>query len=321
MEEFDLIEKYLRPLTDGHSEALNLTDDAAIINAGERDLIITKDALTENVHFLPDTPPKILAAKLAGVNLSDMSAMGAKPLYCLISSILPRDTDEKWIAAFARELGKIQDKYGFALIGGDTVSHDAPITLTMTMIGEVKTGKALLRSGAKTGDYIYVSGTIGDAALGLKSAKGEIPHNDYLIDRYNIPQPRVELGKKLIGIANAAIDISDGLIADLSHICKCSKVSSMVNSDDVPLSEEVRKLCHKGELTMLETILTGGDDYELLFTASPEKESEINEISEELSLPITKIGEITLQSKNKVSILDNTGLEIEIQSSGYRHYS
>lgn len=298
MDEFGLIANYLAPLAAGR-EALGLKDDAAIIPGPDHtDYIITKDALIEGVHFLKDTAPEDLARKVLGVNLSDMAAMGAAPRYYLVAGFITPMTTEEWHKRFTAELALIQQEYGCILIGGDTVRHKKTLSFSVTMIGEVPRGQALLRSGAKPGDEVWVSGTIGDAALGLKS------QDPYLHGRYLRPEPRVSLGVALRGIANSAVDISDGLVADLGHIAKASNVRIVLEADKVPVSEAA-----KG--AKLEKILTGGDDYELAFTVPVGK-------LPETGVKLTKIGFVL--PGHGVDVLDAQKRPVSLKKAGFTHF-
>ncbi len=303
MNEFEIIEKILSPLTRKAKEALDLKDDAAIITPKSGyDLVITKDAIIENVHFLPNTEPGLIAKKLLRVNLSDIAAMGAKPRFALIAAILNNSCDIKWLTSFAGGLKEDLDKYGVSIIGGDTTKHDGAISFSMTLIGEVPSGRAIKRSGAKIGDTIFVTGTIGDSALGLKGER-ENWGIEELKRRYLLPEPRVEIGLKLK--ANAAIDISDGLIADLNHLCECSGVGAVIYTDKIPLSDSARELLNQ-DSSLLEVILTGGDDYELLFT------------SKEETFPYaTPIGKI--KKEGGIDIFDKKGEKITLSRYGYTH--
>lgn len=319
MDEFGIISKYFSPLAKNYSGALGLKDDAAIITPNtNNNIVVTKDAIVENVHFFKNDSAHDIALKLLGVNLSDLAAMGASPLAYLIGVILPKNTNQNWLEEFSASMADGIKQYGGALIGGDTVSHDGPLTLTLTAIGEIPLGKELKRSGAKEGDLVFVSGTIGDSYLGLQSIKGHVEAYEYLQERYHKPIPRIEIGIKLREIASACIDISDGLVADLTHICESSGVGSEINLKNIPLSTHSRKIVDKNA-GMLIKIINGGDDYELLFTCAAKKESEITNISKEVGIPIAKIGSIT--KGDKVTILDEAGSEIILQNGGYKHFN
>lgn len=319
-DEFSLIARYFAPLAANFPGALGLKDDAALVDvpAGER-LVVTVDAVVAGVHFLPDDPPDLIARKLLRVNLSDIAAMGARPVAVLLAAAFPRDTTRDWLDRFASGLAADCRTYGISLIGGDTVATPGPLTLSVTAIGRVARDCELRRSAAQAGDRIYVSGTIGDAALGLKVLKGELRVPEaaaqHLIDRYRLPQPRVDLGCRLAGLAHAALDISDGLCADLAHICEASAVAAVIEAGRVPLSAAARAaLAELPEL--VGAVLGGGDDYELLFTAPPQVEQRLSELSRTLGLPLTAIGYIT----------DGQGVRVEDhpnglpRAGGYRHF-
>jgi len=320
--EFNIINKYLSPLSAPEVGAFGLTDDAAVINpTNNKSLILTKDAIVEDVHFLAGTSPENIAHRLIGSNLSDISAMGAKPTYYMIAAFLNNSVDEAWIKEFTETLAKYNQKYNISLIGGDTVKTNNSLSFSLTMFGEIEKNNELRRNGAQDGDAIFVSGTIGDAALGLKSLIGEITTTEsskiFLENRYYIPQPRISLGNKLLGIATSAIDISDGLLADLGHICECSNLGANIYKDKIPLSNQTNELSLKNS-ELFEIIATGGDDYELLFTVRKDDESYINQLSQELDLRLTKIGKMTTKT-NKVTLFDKRNDEINFSKQGYIH--
>jgi thiamine-monophosphate kinase len=317
MGEFELIDRLLKPLAAGYPGALGLEDDAALVRvpAGQ-DLVIAKDAIVEGVHFLPDDPPETVASKLLRTNLSDLAAMGAVPLGYLTVLARPRNLPEGWLKRFAAGLAADQERFGCHLLGGDTVSTPGPLTLTLTILGTAPQSQALRRSGAKPGDQVWVSGTLGDAALGLRVLKGlALPEDEalQLVDRYRTPQPRLALGRALLGLATAAMDVSDGLLADLRHIAKASGVAAVVEADALPLSEAGR-----GVPGALEAALTGGDDYELLFTAPPDAEERLAALSRELALRLTRIGRI--EPGTGVRALDAAGRELRLDQAGWRHF-
>ena len=315
MDEFDLIARHFAPLSSGAPDAFGLTDDAALVEVGPgRRLVATKDMIVAGVHFLADDPADLIARKLLRVNLSDLAAMGARPRAYLLAIALPRDTDDGWIAGFAAGLGADQAEFAVHLIGGDTVATDGPLTASITALGEVDTDHAIRRAGARSGDTIYVSGSLGDAALGLLARRGELAGLDdttkaFLIDRYRLPRPRVELGQRLQGVASAAIDISDGLVADLGHICAQSGVGAEIEAGRVPLSPAARSALDASP-ELMTSVLTGGDDYELLFTARA-----VDGLSADP--PITAIGRIT--DGSGVRVLDDAGVPMTFSAAGYRH--
>ncbi len=302
MDEFQLIQRHFVPLAEQFSGSLNLSDDAAILDipAGQQ-LVVTKDAISEGVHYLAGTNPALIAQKLLRTNLSDLAAMGATPLCYFLSLALPKPIDETFIARFAAGLEQDQKIFGIHLAGGDTIATNGTPTFSITAHGLVLKGAALRRNGAKVGDAIYVSGTLGDAALGLK-----FPHDNFLQNRYQLPQPRVELGVQLRGWATSCMDISDGLLADMGHICAASNVGAEIILEQLPLSDAAKKmLAQSPECWPL--IYAGGDDYELLFTlpqgATPPAST-------------TQIGRIT--AEKNVRLLQNNK-EITVTKRGYSH--
>jgi len=323
LDEFSLIARYFAPLAACHPGALGLTDDAALIDGPQgRQWAVTADAMVAGVHFLPDDPPDLIARKLIRVNLSDLAAMGAKPFAILLASCFPRDLDGDWLERFASGLKTDCEAFSIALIGGDTVATPGPLTLALTAIGDVASGSALLRSNARSGDDIWVSGAIGDAAFGLLVGLGEAASlapaaRQSLLNRYQLPSPRVTLGPALIGLAHAAMDISDGLVADLGHICHVSKVGAVIEADKVPTSSAVRAAMAAG-LGGLERVLTGGDDYELLFTASPDQRGALERLGRTLDLSLTAIGRII--DGQDVRVIDAFGQTQALSDGGYRHF-
>ncbi len=328
-DEFDLIKRFFVPLTKNAPGAFSLSDDAAVLSVPSgRNMVVTTDAMVSGVHFLADTPPEDIAAKLLRVNLSDLAAMGAMPESYTLSLALPKSTPSEnvlWLEHFTEGLSHEQELWKISLIGGDTVSTPGALTLSLTALGSVAAGKELRRSGAVAGDTIFVSGTLGDAALGLSVLKGDLSglageDQAYLVNRHRRPLPRVALGGRLQGLAAAVIDISDGLVADLEHICETSGVSATVDAGKIPLSPVARSLLDL-ERNFLNAILAGGDDYELLFTASSRNHAALAALAVELELPITEIGRIDAPAGDKkVRIIDENGKLINVASSGYRHF-
>lgn len=315
--EFQLIDRLLKPLAKGFPGALNLGDDAALVDVpAGRQLVIAKDAIVAGVHFFKDDPADSVAQKLLRVNLSDLAAMGAEPLAYLTVIARPKDLGNGWLEGFTRGLAEDQERFGLHLIGGDIVSTPGPLMLSCTIIGLVETGKALTRSAARPGDTIWVSGTLGDAALGLRVVKGLAATEDeafYLVERYRRPEPRLALGRRLTGLAHAAIDVSDGLTADLGHILDESAVAARIEAMRLPLSE----VAH-GLPGWLEAALGGGDDYELLFTAPAAATAAIERIGRELKLRLSAIGRIT-EGKG-LEVVDEKGAALEVQGLGWRHF-
>ncbi len=315
--EFDLIEQLLKPLAAGFPGALDLEDDAALValEAG-RELVIAKDAMVAGIHFLPDDPADLVAGKLLRVNLSDLAAMGADPLGYLTVIARPRDMADLYLEGLAQGLARDQQRFGLHLLGGDTVSTEGPLVLSLTILGTVPTGQALRRRGAAPGDRLFVSGTLGDAAMGLRVLRGLATSEDEalpLIDRYRTPQPRLGLGRALRGVASAAIDVSDGLLADLGHILDVSKVGAVVQADRLPRSDAAASL--PGSLA---AALGGGDDYELLFAVPAERCDRIAEIGQLAGTAVTEIGQIVADPG--LTLLDQEGRPMQPSSAGWRHF-
>ena len=313
--EFAFIARRLRPLATAPG-ALGLVDDAALLDPRSgMQLVLTKDAMVAGVHFLEGDPPDQIARKLLRVNLSDLAAMGAAPIGYLLALTRPRDIEDEWLASFCAGLAADNAEFDISVLGGDTVSTPGPLTLSLTAIGEVPKGEALLRSGARPGDDIWVSGSLGDAALGLAVLQGTLqvtePVRSRLIDRYRLPRPRLALGRALRGIAHAAIDISDGLLADLGHIVETSAVGAKIRIDLLPLSApDLSRAQDAG--------FSGGDDYELLFTAAPSQRDAIERLAEKLDLPITRIGQ--MRTAPGIRVLDAAGAEVHPDRTGWRHF-
>lgn len=305
MDEFSIIEKYFAPLAKNYPQAFGLKDDAAVFSASAGcEIVLTKDAMVADVHFFAHDKAEYIARKLVAVNVSDLAAMGAVPKAYLLAIMLPNDTQESWIADFAKGVAMATAEFGGYIIGGDTVAHNGKLALTLTAIGEVPKGKALKKSGAKVGDKIYVSGYIGDSYLGLQILSGKLNmQSKYLENAYFLPNPKVKLGVQILDIATSCTDISDGLIADLGHICKNSNVGAVIKSELIPLSEEAKKTG-----VGVEKLITGGDDYELLYT-----------IPKDLKAPECSfyIGDIC--SDNTIAVLDENSQLIKINGNGYCH--
>ncbi|MEK9944711.1 MAG: thiamine-phosphate kinase [Alphaproteobacteria bacterium] len=317
--EFDVIAQSLAPLSDT-ARGLGLTDDAALYApAPGRTAVLSTDTLVAGVHFLPDDPPGDIARKALRVNLSDIAAMGAVPQGYLLNLALRETATDAWLDAFVAGLAADQAIYRITLFGGDTVRTPGPLTVSVTAIGEVRIGRALKRGNAQIGDGIYVTGTIGDAAAGLRllTDPADVPNADALIARYRLPQPRVTVGPRLVGLATAAIDVSDGLVADLAHICETSAVAATVQAADVPLSRALRAAM-AGDILSLPDALTGGDDYELLFCAPPTAHDALIALGAELDVPVTPIGEIT--SGHDVTVIDENGTPVVLPRAGHTHF-
>jgi thiamine-monophosphate kinase len=318
--EFELVERYFAPLARGFPGAYRLRDDAALIApAPGRDLVAKSDAIVAGVHFLPDDPPELVARKALRVNLSDLAAKGAVARAYLLDLMLPSTLPERWIAAFARGLARDQEEYGVHLIGGDTDSTPGPVVVAIAAFGEVPAGRMILRAGARAGDTVFVTGTIGDAALGLQALCGALPGLDaktssFLADRYRLPLPRVKLGPRLLGRASAAIDISDGLVADLGHLCEASCLAAVAEGPRIPLSAAARAVLDIWPARMT-TVLTGGDDYEILFTAPASA-------AREFDVEATPIGRMVAPraKQERVTILDGSGRPLPLERGGWLHF-
>jgi thiamine-monophosphate kinase len=319
--EFELINEIFAPLASGHELAFGLTDDAALVRPRPGcDLVLTKDALVADVHFLADEAPDLVARKLLRVNLSDLAAMGAEPLGYLLALALPADLGEGWLESFAAGLASDQGEFDLALLGGDMVATPGALTLSLTALGEVEEGRALRRNGARQGDLVYLSGSIGDAALGLLVLKGGLAGLDRqaagaLLDRYRLPRPRLKLGRALGGLVSAASDVSDGLVADLEHICQASGVAALIEAARLPLSPAAEAALALDPA--LRRRLLAGDDYEILATLAPEGEAAAVAAAAAAGVAFTRIGEI--RSGSGVSLRDADGRILEA-GAGYRHF-
>jgi thiamine-monophosphate kinase len=320
MGEFDLIARYFtRP---PRHATLGVGDDCALLSLQSgMQLAVSSDMLVEGRHFLSTTPAAGLGHKALAVNLSDLAACGAKPLAFTLALALP-SIDEQWLASFSKGLWDLADAHGCELIGGDTTQ--GPLNICITVLGEVPPGDALLRQHAQVGDDIYISGTVGDARLALEVFKGtvslEAAHFEAARLRMDRPTPRVELGLALRGVANAAIDISDGLLGDLGHILQRSKVGAVIETawvqDSAAISDAMLSVAFNKRLDFA---LAGGDDYELLFTASPDQADEVLEAGERCGVSITCIGRITPVAG--VQVLDLQGLALSRRFASFEHFA
>ncbi|MCX7384073.1 MAG: thiamine-phosphate kinase [Alphaproteobacteria bacterium] len=312
-EEFVRIIRHFRPLAG--PGALGLSDDAAVfVPPPGRELVISADAMVAGVHFLPDDPPDLVARKLLRTNLSDLAAMGATPFGYLLTVSVPRGTPDTWFAGFAAGLAADQAEFTIPLLGGDTTSTSGPVSLSLTIIGTVTPGTALRRNGARPGDGIWVSGTIGDGALGLLAAQGTLADSDgYLAGRYRLPRPRIALGLRLAGIAHAAMDISDGLVQDLGHICRASGLAATIEAARVPLSPAAVAA------DRLALCLTGGDDYELLIAVPPAAEPALAAASRAAAVPVTRIGAFAAGPPD-VTVTQPDGSVLPLAQGGWSHF-
>ncbi|MEO8384832.1 MAG: thiamine-phosphate kinase [Betaproteobacteria bacterium] len=314
--EFDLIAKYFtQPVANA---VLGVGDDCALIRVSPGcELAISTDTLVSGTHFFPDANAEKLGHKALAVNLSDLAAMGAKPRYVLLALTLPQ-VDEPWLAQFSKGFLRLARDYGVELIGGDTTR--GPLSMTVTVMGEVEIGRALRRDGAQDGDDIWVSGDLGAAALALKHLKGSIAlqHDVFsaAAERLHSPSPRVALGRALIGIATSVIDVSDGLAADLGHLCEKSGLSAQIKLDHVPMFPPLELLSANDQITCT---LAGGDDYELCFTAPVAMRSRVSGASADIGLALTRIG-IMRRGNSKVHWINERGEEVSIAPSGFDHF-
>lgn len=306
--EFSLIDRFFKRQTANKPVTLGIGDDCALLSIPQGyELAITTDTMVESVHFFADCDPFDLGYKLLAVNLSDLASMGVKPLAVTLALTLPK-VDGSWLMQFAAGFFALAEKHQVDLIGGDTTS--GPLTLTVQALGLVPTGQALRRSAAKVGDLICVTGTLGDAGLGLKIKQGYYCQQPYAaLKRFNQPDPQVEIGQALVGIANACIDISDGLTGDLGHILQQSQVGACIDWEALPLSPEVKAYIEDtGDWTMP---LTAGDDYELCFTVSQDKIKALN-------IPHTKIGVIDSLPGLRLNKSGNTH---PLEAKSFEHFS
>ncbi len=316
--EFDLIARHFRPLAGEGS--LGLSDDAAVfVPPAGRALVVAADAMVAGVHFLPDDPAEGVGRKLLRVNLSDLAAMGAAPFGYLMTVSAPGGTPDSWFAGFAAGLASDQAAFGVRLLGGDTTSTPGAMTLSLTVLGSVVPGRAVLRSGARAGDGVWVSGTIGDGALGLDALRGFAPDPDgFLAERYRRPEPRVGLGLGLFGVASAAMDVSDGLVADLGHLCRASGVGAAVEAERVPLSAAARAAVEAmGVRAGLERCLGGGDDYELLMAVPEAGEAALVAAAVACGVGVTRIGRFEAGEGVRVVL---GGEAMEVARAGWSHF-
>ena len=320
-----LIERYFKPLATD-AGALSLTDDAAILKPGGDDIVVTTDAIVEGVHFLSDDPADTIAQKALRVNLSDLAAKGATPAGFVLTLAL-RSVDENWLTAFASGLGTDAGTFNCPLLGGDTVSTPGPVTVSITAFGRIPPDKMVRRSGARPGDRVVVTGTIGDAALGLDVLRkgrtaaalaGNAQAREALISRYRVPQPRNALAGALRAYAHAAMDVSDGLAGDLAKLCAASGVSAIIEVPAIPLSSAA-KAALAGGAAGIETLISGGDDYEILCAVPERGFEEFARAAATAGVAVSSIG--TIIAKEAVPrFLDETGRELPMSRTSYSHF-
>ncbi len=320
-DEFEIIEDLFAPLAG--PEGLGLKDDAAVMQprAGY-DLVITKDAIAAGRHYLPGDPPDTIAKKLLRVNLSDLATKGAKPLGYLLSCAWSETTDLEWMRAFAAGLAEDQRLYDVRLWGGDTIKVAGPSVFSLTAIGEVPQGQMITRTGAQAGDDLWVTGTVGDAALGLKVAQGKYEasaerERDYLISRYQVPEPPVAFGRELHGIATTAVDVSDGLLGDLAHVCQQSGVGAVIERQRIPLSAAMEQHL-VSDTAGWQLVFGGGDDYQILFAAPSDCRQQIMDLAAAQNVQVFRIGSVT--QEKRMAVLDEVGQPIDAAPAGFTHF-
>lgn len=315
--EFDLIHRYFeRPVEQRQDVIVGIGDDGAVVRVPPGvELVLTSDTLVAGVHFSEDIPPEDLGYRALAVNLSDLAAMGARPAWATMALTLPQ-AEEAWLAAFAQGFFELAQRFSVALIGGDLTR--GPLSITVQLHGFVPEGRALRRSGAQAGHYIYVTGTLGDAALALTPRLAELTdtYRPYLLGRLYRPSPRISEGMILRAIASSAIDISDGLIADLGHILEASHVSAVLEVDRLPLSTALQKI--KDKKYGWELALTGGDDYELCFTLPPEHQAVLESKRSDFACIVSCIGRI--EAERGLRCIEHDGMPYIPQGAGYRHF-
>ncbi|MDB5501898.1 MAG: thiL [Tardiphaga sp.] len=320
-----LISRYFKPLATDPG-AFGLTDDAAVLKADGFDIVVNTDAIVEGVHFLPDDPADTVARKALRVNLSDLAAKGAAPAGFVLTLAL-RETGHAWLSEFARGLGEDAKFFGCPLLGGDTVSTPGPLMISITAFGRVPAGKMVRRLGAAVGDRVVVTGTIGDAALGLAVRKGgavaqaladDAASSDTLVSRYRVPQPRGALAQAVRDHASAAMDVSDGLAGDLAKLCAVSGVSADLEVDKVPLSIAARSLVERGMIG-IEAIVAGGDDYEILCAIPDNRFEAFVRDARSAGVAVTAIGTI-IEGPAKPRWLDARGRSIVLSRTSYSHF-
>ncbi len=316
--EFDLIDRYFSRLSPADTNvSCGIGDDAAVIEIPhDQELLVSTDSLVEHVHFFSSSTAYDIGCKSLAVNISDIAAMGGVPRWAMLALTLPQ-VEADWLQAFADGFAEVASKYGVVLVGGDTTQ--GPLSITVQIMGTVERGKGILRSGARPGDQIYISGALGAAGFACKALKDNqdihtIP--SYCLARLHRPEPRVELGVCLRDLASAAIDISDGLAADLDHILKSSAVAARVQLESLPVCEVLEN--HADKALVWQTALAAGDDYELCFTIPAGRQAELEQKITQLNHPVVHIGEIT--AGEGIHWLQASGAEVKLRLHGYQHF-
>jgi thiamine-monophosphate kinase len=322
-----LIAKYFKPLATA-SGALGLTDDAASYAPPEgHDLVLTTDAIVAGIHFLPDDPPETVARKALRVNLSDLAAKGAHPAGCLLTLAMPEGVGHGWLHPFASGLQSDCDLFSCPLYGGDTVRTDGPLWVSITAFGILPHGTMVKRAGAKVGDVVVVTGTVGDGALGLRLLR-DPDHIErwslgddeaaHLAGRYRVPQPRTAMADAVRALASAAMDVSDGLVGDLAKLCEVSGVSARIDASRLPLSPAAARAL-AAEPGLIEAIATGGDDYEILAAVPANKIAAFREQARSVSVPVTEIGEI-VEGREPAQLIDANGKALAFVRGSFSHF-
>ncbi len=321
--EDSLIARYFRPFATDPG-AFQLDDDAAVLKANGDDIVVTTDAIVEGVHFLSDDPPDTIARKALRVNLSDLAAKGATPAGFVLTLAL-RSADEAWLQPFATALGEDATRFGCPLLGGDTVSTPGPQMISVTAFGRVPPGKMVHRSGARPGERVMLTGTIGDAALGLAVLKGgkihaasDVAARAMLVERYRVPQPRVALAEIVRAHASAAMDVSDGLAGDLAKLCGVSGVSAAIDLASIPLSDAARDLVARG-VVALEALIAGGDDYEILCAIPEDRVEAFAAAAQSVGVAVSPIGTV-IAGTAAPKFFDTEGREVALERLSYSHF-
>jgi thiamine-monophosphate kinase len=323
--EDSLIARYFRPVATDPG-AFGLGDDAAILKVSGDDIVVTTDAIVEGVHFLSDDPPDTIARKALRMNLSDLAAKGAIPAGFVLTLAL-REANDAWLAPFARGLGEDAAQFGCPLLGGDTVSTPGPLMISITAFGRVPPDKMVHRSGAKPGERIVVTGTIGDAALGLDILRGgavaavladDAAAKEMLVGRYRVPQPRNALANAVRDHASAAMDVSDGLAGDLAKLCAASGVSAVIDAQSIPLSAAAATLLARGTIG-IEAIVSGGDDYEILCVIPENRFEAFAQAAALAGVAVTSMGTV-IAGPSVPKFLDAQGRQIALKRLSYSHF-
>ena len=323
--EDSLIARYFKPLATDPG-AFGLDDDAAALQAAGEDIVVTTDAIVEGVHFLSADPPGTLARKAVRVNLSDIAAKGATPAGFVLTLAL-RKVEETWLKPFAEALGEDAAHYGCPLLGGDTVSTPGPLMISITAFGQVPQGKMVHRAGARAGDLVFVTGTIGDAALGLDVLRGgpaalaladDAAAREVLASRYRVPQPRNALARAVRDHASAAMDVSDGLAGDLTKLCAASGVSADIELSRIPHSPAATALLSRGAIGV-EALIAGGDDYEILCTVGEDHAADFVQAAQAAGVAVAEIGRIVAGDAS-LRFLDRQGRELVLKRLSYSHF-